>query len=152
MKKIIKSCFFVLVFVVCAASVPAYAYKPTFETKAKAAILYNNDTDTVVYSKNADEKMFPASLTKIMVAVLFVENCDNLQDLTLTVSEDIYLRYRYSDAVIAGFETGDKVNGYDLLAYTLVKSCADAAGLIAEYVSGSEDAFIDLMNKKRQSK
>lgn len=147
MKKLL-SLVFVLVFVVCAASVSAYAYKPTFETKAKAAILYNNDTDTVVYSKNADEKMFPASLTKIMVAVLFVENCDNLQDLTLTVSEDIYLRYRYSDAVIAGFETGDKVNGYDLLAYTLVKSCADAAGLIAEYVSGSEDAFIDLMNKK----
>lgn len=147
MKKFISMAF-VANFLFSLAIVPANAYKPTFETKAKAAILYNNDTDTVVFSKDADERLYPASLTKIMVAVLFVEHCDNLQDLTLTVSEDIYLRYRYSDAVIAGFETGDKVNGYDLLAYTLVKSCADAAGMIAEYVAGSEAAFIDMMNTK----
>ena len=147
MKKL--SCFFFsLIIAVSALSVPALAYKPTFDTHAKAAILYNVDTDTVVYEDNADKRMYPASLTKIMVAVLLVEKNEKLEDLTLTVSQEIYETYRYSDAVIAGFETGEKVNGHDLLAYTMVKSCADAAALVAEYVAGSESAFVEMMNKK----
>lgn len=133
----------------CSVSfLPANAYKPTFKNHADAILLYNTDTDTVVYSQNPDKRVYPASLTKIMVAILLVEKVDNLEDLTLTVSEEIYLRYRYSEAVTAGFETGDKVNGHDLLAYTMVKSCADAAGVIAEYIAGSEAAFVDMMNAK----
>ncbi len=147
MKKFV-SFIFCVIFLVSALCMPANAYKPTFKNHADAVLLYNVDTDTVVYSQNPDKRVFPASLTKIMVAILLVEKNDNLKDLTLTVSEEIYLRYRYSEAVIAGFETGDTVNGYDLLAYTMVKSCADAAGIIAEYVAGSEAAFIDMMNAK----
>ncbi len=123
-------------------------YQPTFDIHARAALLYNVDTDTVVYTKNADKRMFPASLTKIMVAVLLVEENPDLENLTVTISEDVYYNYRYSEAVIAGFEAGQQVNGYDLLAYTMVKSSADAASAIAEYVSGSEDAFISKMNQK----
>ncbi len=147
MKKFISFAF-CLIFLITTLALPANAYKPTFKNHADAILLYNVDTDTVVYSQNPDKRIYPASLTKIMVAVLLVEKNDNLKDLELTVSEEIYLRYRYSEAVIAGFETGDKVNGYDLLAYTMVKSCADAAGIIAEYVAGSEAAFIDMMNAK----
>lgn len=147
MKKFV-SFIFCVVFLVSALSLPANAYKPTFKHHANSVLLYNVDTDTVVYSQDPDKRVYPASLTKIMVAVLLIEKNDNLKDLTLTVSEEIYLRYRYSEAVIAGFETGDEVNGYDLLAYTMVKSCADAAGIIAEYVAGSEAAFIDMMNQK----
>ena len=147
MKKFV-SFIFSVIFLVSALSLPANAYKPTFKHHADSVLLYNVDTDTVVYSQDPDKRVYPASLTKIMVAVLLVEKNDNLKDLTLTVSEEIYLRYRYSEAVIAGFETGDTVNGYDLLAYTMVKSCADAAGIIAEYVAGSEAAFIDMMNQK----
>ena len=126
----------------------AHAYKPTFKTHAKAGILYNMDTDTVVYADDIDKKIYPASLTKIMVAVLLVEEVDNLEDLTLTVSKEVYLKYRYSEAVIAGFEHGDQVNGHDLLAYTMVKSCADASAVIAEHIAGGEEAFVELMNKK----
>ena len=147
MKKFV-SFIFCVIFLVSALTLPANAYKPTFKNHADAVLLYNVDTDTVVYSQNPDKRVYPASLTKIMVAILLIEKNDNLKDLTLTVSEEIYLRYRYSEAVIAGFQTGDKVNGYDLLAYTMVKSCADAAGMIAEYVAGSEAAFIDMMNAK----
>ena len=147
MKKF-ASLIFVLIFIISIAVIPANAYNPTFETHAKAVFLYNVDTDTVVYSKNPDERLYPASLTKIMVAVLLVEKNKNLEDLELTVSEKIAEEYKYSEAVTAGFEAGDKVNGHDLLAYTMVKSCADAASLVAEYVSGSEEAFIKLMNEK----
>lgn len=124
------------------------AYKPTFELHSGAAILYNTDTDTVLFSDNADKRIYPASLTKIMVAVLLVENVPDLENLTVEISEDIYLEYRYSEAVIAGFNAGDKVNGNDLLAYTMVKSCADAAAAIAVEVAGSESAFVEMMNKK----
>ena len=147
MKKFISFAF-CLIFLISTLCLPANAYKPTFKNHADAVLLYNVDTDTVVFSQNPDKRVYPASLTKIMVAVLLIENVENLKDLELTVSEDIYLRYRYSEAVTAGFETGDKVNGYDLLAYTMVKSCADAAGMIAEHIAGSEAAFIDMMNKK----
>lgn len=146
MKKLL-SLVFIFIFVL---SIPfsAYAYKPTFKTHAKAGILYNVDTDTVVYSDDIDKKIYPASLTKIMVAILLVESEEDLEDLTLTVSEEVYLEYRYSEAVIAGFETGDKVNGHDLLAYTMVKSCADASAVIAEHIAGSEEEFIKMMNEK----
>ncbi len=146
MKKLL-SLVFIFIFVL---SIPfsAYAYKPTFKTHAKAGILYNVDTDTVVYSDDIDKKIYPASLTKIMVAILLVEAEEDLEDLTLTVSEEVYLEYRYSEAVIAGFETGDKVNGHDLLAYTMVKSCADASAVIAEHIAGSEEEFIKMMNDK----
>lgn len=129
---------------------PANAYKPTIELHCGAVILYNTDTDTVLFSQNEEEKLYPASLTKIMVAILFVEKESNLKDLTLTVSSQVAETYRYSDAVTAGFEAGETVNGYDLLAYTMVKSCADAAAVIAEHIAGSEAAFVDMMNEKAQ--
>ena len=129
--------------------IPASAeYKPAFKVRGRNAILYNVDTDTVLYTKNPDEKTYPASLTKIMVAVLLVEKNKNLKDLTVTISNNVYEEYKYSEAVIAGFDAGQKVNGHDLLAYTLVKSCADASAAIAEYVAGSEAAFIEMMNDK----
>lgn len=146
MKKLL-SLAFIFIFTL-AIPFSAHAYKPTFKTHAKAGILYNVDTDTVVYSDDIDKKIYPASLTKIMVAVLLVEAEEDLENLTLTVSEEIYLEYRYSEAVIAGFEPGDTVNGHDLLAYTMVKSCADASAVIAEYVAGSEENFVKLMNEK----
>ncbi len=147
MKKLL-SLSFALIFALIIPFSNAYAYKPTFETHAKAGILYNVDTDTIVYSDNIDKKVYPASLTKILVAIMLVEEEPNLEDLTLTVSEEIYLEYRYSEAVIAGFEAGDKVNGHDLLAYTMVKSCADASALIADHIAGSEAEFVEMMNKK----
>ena len=142
------SLIFVFIFLLSVAIIPADAYNPTFETHAKAVFLYNVDTDTVVYSKNPDTKLYPASLTKIMVGVLLLEKNQNLEELELTVSEKIAEEYKYSEAVTAGFEAGEKVNGYDLLAYTIVKSCADAASVVAEYVSGSEEEFIKLMNSR----
>ncbi len=146
MKKFI-SLILTLIFVL---SIPlsAHAYKPTFKTHADAGILYNVDTNTIVYSDDIDKKIYPASLTKIMVAILLVEGESDLENLTLTVSEDVYLEYRYSEAVIAGFEAGEKVNGHDLLAYTLVKSCADASAVIAEHIAGNEEKFIEMMNAK----
>lgn len=146
MKKFISS-LLVLIF---SLSIPlsAHAYKPTFKTHADAGILYNVDTNTIVYADDIDKKIYPASLTKIMVAILLVEAEEDLEDLTLTVSEDIYLEYRYSEAVIAGFEADEKVNGHDLLAYTLVKSCADASAVIAQHIAGSEAEFVEMMNRK----
>jgi len=146
MKKLL-SLAIILIFVL-AIPFSAYAYKPAFKTHAKAGILYNVDTDTVVYADDIDKKIYPASLTKIMVAVLLVEAEEDLEDLTLTVSEEVAEEYQYSEAVTAGFEAGDRVNGHDLLAYTMVKSCADASAVIAEHIAGGEPEFVKLMNKK----
>jgi len=148
MKKILSIILSILVLTGIFSVPVSAAYKPTFDIHAKSAILYNVDTDTVLYSLDADKKVYPASLTKIMVAVLFVEKNQDLENLTVKISEEVYLKYRYSEAVIAGFHEGEEVNGYDLLAYTLVKSSADAAAAIAEYVAGDEATFINMMNEK----
>ena len=82
MKKFFASTFAVLLLFLAVASVPAAAvtFTPPFEPNADAVYLVNLDTGTVVYQKNADKKRAPASLTKLMTALLLIE-----QNLSLVV-------------------------------------------------------------------
>lgn len=115
------------------------------EITSGAAILIDNKTNRVLYDKNANERMFPASTTKIMTALLVLENCD--LDETVTASYDALMNIPegYVSAEIQGEE---QFTVEQLLEMLLVHSANDAANVLAEYVGGSIESFIYMMNTK----
>ncbi len=117
--------------------------KPTLVSKA--AILMDNKTGKILYEKNANEKMYPASTTKIMTAILTLENC-NLNDV-VTVSYDAIksIPEGYS---IAYLQPDEQLTVEQLLQLTLVISANDAANVLAEHVGGSIESFVSMMNTK----
>lgn len=105
-------------------------------------------TNNKIYTgKNLNKKMYPASLTKIMTVILALENCDDLSDTYKFTKEDMK-RLENENASVAGFVAGEKVTVRDLLYGAMLPSGADATLGIANYVAGSEEAFVDMMNDK----
>ena len=102
---------------------------------------------TISYQKNIYEKMYPASTTKILTAYLAITQ-GNLDDV-VTVSE--HAADQASDSSVCGLRAGDQIKLSDLLYGLMLKSGNDAAVAIAEHISGSEEAFAELMNETARS-
>ncbi|MGE7114099.1 D-alanyl-D-alanine carboxypeptidase family protein [Lysinibacillus sp. NPDC047702] len=115
---------------------------------SKNALLLNEKGD-VLYEKNADAIVYPASLTKIMTAIVAIEGSVNLQKQTIVEPQTI-TKFTAQNASMAGFKAGDFVTMEDLLYGTLLASGADATGTLADAIAGSEEAFVTLMNNKAQ--
>ena len=111
----------------------------------KSAVLYEMTTGTMVYAKNPDEQMYPASLTKIMTCLLALEmgNLDDMVKTSETAIEEISW-----DSTSIDLEPGEEMSLRNLLYSLMVESANDAANVIAEHIAGSKEAFADLMNKK----
>ncbi len=110
-------------------------------------LLINLDTGKVVASKEGNVRINPASMTKILTLLVAVEHLDNI-DNTFTMTRDIG-DYVFSHGCSqVGFEVGETVTIKDLLYGTILPSGADAAMCLAEYIAGSQEAFVDLMNDK----
>lgn len=110
-----------------------------------ACILIDADTGAVIYEKNADKILYPASITKIMTAILAIENGDF--DKPYIVSQNA-IRKVGSGASLVGLKPQEEVYLDDLLYMMLLPSGNDAANAIAENVAGSIDDFVKLMNEK----
>lgn len=111
------------------------------------AILIDADTGTVIAQRNGDERIYPASLTKIMTALIAIEHTDNLNQ-SVTVPYDFFQQLYEEEASMAGFEPGERVKAKDLLYGVLLPSGAECCRTFAENISGSESAFVKLMNEK----
>lgn len=112
---------------------------------APACILMDADSGKILYNKNANAKMYPASTTKIMTAILALEKC-NLTDVATASHNAIFsIPYGYS---IANIQEGEELTIEQLLNVLLIPSANDAAVVIAEHIAGSEEAFADMMNDK----
>jgi len=109
----------------------------------KTAVLIDADTGTILAEKNADQKMYPASLTKIMTAILAIE-MGNLSDV-ITVDDDT--PYEISGSHIA-LEPGEILTLKDLLYALMLPSANDAASAIAKHYGKSTEGFVKLMNEK----
>lgn len=118
-----------------------------FTVNSTAVYLVNMDTGIVIYQKNADMPLYPASLVKIMTCLLAIENCEDL-NTTVTSSYTVFDRLWGMDASNAGLYPGEQLRMIDLLYALMLRSGCDAAGVIAEAVAGSEEAFVEMMNKK----
>lgn len=114
----------------------------------KAAALFDVEGKKVDYAYNIHEKMYPASLTKLMTALVALEK-GNLSD-TVTVSANADSGKFSYDEQTCGIKEGDTLTLEDLLSGLLIYSGNDNAVAIAEHVGGSVDAFADMMNEKAQ--
>lgn len=112
---------------------------------AEGAGTFNLATNTVVYAKNIYQKLYPASTTKILTAYITLKYCENL-DVLVTVSD--HAADQASDSSVCGVKAGDVMSLRDLLYGMMLRSGNDAAIAIAEHISGSEEAFAELMNQE----
>ena len=119
----------------------------TFDLPCQAAILIDQDSGTVLYEKNADEQRPVASITKVMTLLLTFEALENgriARDEHVPVSEHAYSM----GGSQIWLEPGEKMTLDDMLKAICISSANDAAVAVAEYVGGSEAAFVAAMNEK----
>ncbi|GGC86824.1 D-alanyl-D-alanine carboxypeptidase DacF [Thalassobacillus devorans] len=113
----------------------------------KSAVLMENSSGTILYDKNAHEKLPPASMTKIMTLLLIMEA---LEDKTIALEESVRISERA--ASMGGsqifLEAGEEMTVADLLKGVAVASGNDASVALAERIAGSEEAFVQKMNDK----
>ncbi|MCE5235534.1 MAG: D-alanyl-D-alanine carboxypeptidase family protein [Clostridiaceae bacterium] len=107
-------------------------------------VLMDADTGAILYQKNARDQAYPASTTKIMTAIVALENAD--LDDQVAVGNSVETKGSCME-----IKPGEKFSLRDLMYGMMLKSGNDAARAIAEYVSGSQDSFVALMNEKAQS-
>ena len=142
MKRII--CFFLCTFFL---TVPAVHADKTIDTDAKSTLLMEASTGEVLYEENADEQLPIASVTKIMTMLLIAEAVDNgkitLEDM-VPVSENA-MSYGGSTMFL---ETGEQLSVHDMLKGIAVASANDGCVAMAEFLEGSETAFVEKMNEK----
>lgn len=141
--------FILLITVLCICKVD-YVYaieNVNLDIYSEYAILYNLDDDIILYEKNAEVKTSIASLTKIMTTIVAIENIKNLDD-KVTLYSNVFYGLAEANASVAGFRIGETVTYRDLLMGALLPSGADATRALALNISGSETAFVELMNKK----
>ena len=115
------------------------------EVAAEGAVLLNAATGEVLYGKNQDQQFYPASITKVMTALVVLEHC-NLNE-TVTFSETATTNLE-SGAVALGVSAGDQLTVEQSLYGLLLKSANEIGNGLAEHVSGSVSAFAELMNAK----
>ena len=119
--------------------------RTSFSVAAKAALLIDLNTGRAVYEQDADERVYPASLTKIMTCLLALEN-GNLSDV-VTVSASA-LDDLDADSSVAGLQVGEQMTLENLLYCMMVVSGNDACNVIAEHIAGSITDFVRMMNQR----
>ena len=151
--KRILSFFLTIVLLFSLLMLQAYAASDILsgmKVKAKAALLMNLDTDTVLYQQDADKKIYPASITKVMTALLVLDAVDSGKlslDQKLTAGPSLWQGIE-ADTSTADIKTGEKLTVQELLNCLLIASAGEAANVLAVGVSGSIEAFVKDMNKK----
>lgn len=115
------------------------------DINAESALLIDNKTNKVLYSKDMNKKMFPASTTKILTAILVLENHSLDEKVTASYNAVMTIPSGYSTASI---QIDEVLTVEQLLELLLVHSANDAANVLAEYTGGSIDSFVAMMNTK----
>ena len=136
----------ILVVIMCmlvSCYIPALAQD--IETQSSAALLIDVDSTSVLYEKNADEKMAPASTTKIMTLLIVAEKV-NMSD-SVTVDSSMIASIP-SDATIAYFQHGEVTTVETLFMASYLMSANDAAHILASHIGGSIDGFAQMMNER----
>lgn len=110
--------------------------------EGESAILMDMSTGTVLYAKNADKAQYPASITKIMTALLAFQY-GNMDDVVTITQENVTLE---EGSQVIGFVPGDQVTMDQLVHGLLVYSGNDAASAIATHIGGSTEEFVSMMN------
>ena len=137
--------FLILILIISFTSVPKHlnASNEFIDITAEAAIIMDYDSGKILWEKNSSEKLYPASITKIMTGIVAIENVTDLNEIV-----KIPRNASGTNSSFFPFKTGDRISIMDLLKAALINSNNNATIAIAEYVSGSESDFVKLMNEK----
>lgn len=119
------------------------------ELYSENALLIDLESNTVLVQKNADARIYPASMTKVMTVLVAAEHIENW-DETFTMTQSIIDPLFLADASMAGFVHGEEVSMTELLYGAVLPSGAEATEALAIVTAGSEEAFAALMNEKAQ--
>lgn len=146
---IIFICFFTFLSVFAPISASAYEFTG-LELTAKAGMLISLDTEEILFEKNIDEKVYPASITKIMTAVLMLESDKFDPQAKVKINKaclDVVLGTGLSVSLL---ELGEEFTQLDLLYMVLLSSFGDCTYLAAEIFGDSYENFVSMMNAKAQ--
>jgi len=124
-----------------ASTVPA----PDFTVSAEGAVLIDSKTGKILYGKNENEKLYPASTTKIITAIIAIENCKLTDKITASYDAVMSLPSGYANAAIQPDET---LTCREFLEMFLIHSANEIGTIFAEHISGSVENFATLMNQK----
>ena len=143
-KKIIS--VILIIFIILLNVVNVYATEE-LDVNAKAAIIVERNTGKIIYEKETQTKNYPASVTKILTAILAIENCqlDDVATVSQTAISNIPTEY-----IVAPLKVGEEIKIEDLLYALMLKSANDAAYVLAEHMGGSVEGFANMMNKKAE--
>lgn len=149
MKKRFISFALALFFLVSAFVLPSRALEPIpdFDAEAKSAILMEASSGTVLYEKNADQSLPPASVTKIMTLLLVMEEIDACRlSLSDMVTASAYATSMGGSQIY--LKEGEQMSVEDMLKSVVIASANDAAVALAEHICGSEETFVRRMNER----
>lgn len=140
----------IAVTVLWAAAPGRVALAATLEVKAKGAILMEADTGQVLWEQNADARLYPASMTKIMTMILVLEAVEQGR---LSLNDEVVASERAASfgGTQVWLEPGEKFTVEELLKAVAVGSANDASVALAEHLAGSEEAFVEKMNEKARA-
>lgn len=113
-------------------------------------LVYSIDSDEVVLEKNADKQAYPASITKVLTALVAYENITDLNEKVIVTEEDL-AGLSIAGASVVGLEVGNEVSYSDLIYSLLIISAGDSAQVLANHIFGSEEKAVAAMNEKAQS-
>lgn len=113
--------------------------------QADGGILMDADSGTILFEKNADQHFYPASITKILTALIIIENCD-MNDI-VTFSENAVNNVESNSSNMAA-SPGDQLSVRDCLYGLMLASANEAANALAEHCAGSIENFVEMMNQK----
>ena len=148
MNKRIKKIIISMIFITIIMSNCIFVYATNYlNIDAKASLIIEENSGKVIHEDNSNIQNYPASVTKILTAILTLENCE-LTD-TVTVSKTAISNIP-SGYVIAPLFVGEQMSVEDLLYALMLKSANDAAYVLAEHVGGSVKGFSEMMNKKAE--
>ena len=165
MKKIVSiiTVLMVLINFSVIADIPAaqaLSFRPSFKVQSEAAILYNVDTHTIVYEKNADKQCSPAQTVQIMTAIIAMEKAPTLESIVEVPAniQNEFEKYRqtypsdeypYNEVTLAYIEEGEQLKVEHLISAMLLQSSCEAALALAYNVGeGSVQNFVNMMNEK----
>ncbi len=150
MKRIISFllCLALMTGVFAQTAYAAPAWPDNVSISAEGGILMDADSGAVLYGKSIHVPYFPASITKILTALIVIENC-NLDDI-VTFSHNAVYNVE-ADSSNANLEEGDRLTVRDCLYAMLLRSANEAANALAEHTAGSVEAFAAMMNAKASS-
>ncbi len=149
MKKIAVIVFSAMMICMSVFSASAVDYGFDIDPVSKAVYMENLNTKTVVYEKNSEQKMYPASTTKIMTFIVTAENVGDLDSTKVTVKQDV-IDGLDPESTVMGLadHIGEQVSVRDLLYGLMLPSGNDAALVLADHIGGGIEGFAEKMNSK----